>query len=241
VRQVTFTSGSQADRLTEWLASDGSLCIRGIEGEKDLLVLAESMGEIVEPGVGMPSGMHDGRVYSVAIRGDGSGELDKHGHPILSTTDREFPLHTDAYNRSEAPRYVFLFRVDRAETDTASYVSDFRKAADLLGEENLVLLQEPVFPSAAGWRPVLEERGGSLRFRFNGEEIRRWSQREDGGLSAAAERAVDSLESALVTMQEMFRLEPLDCLLLDNWRVCHGRSRIPAGSKRELKRVWVAG
>jgi alpha-ketoglutarate-dependent taurine dioxygenase len=189
----------------------------------------------------MPSGMHDGRVYSVAIRGDGSGELDKHGHPILSTTDREFPLHTDAYNRSEAPRYVFLFRADRAKTDTASYVSDFQKAADLLGEEDLILLKEPVFPSAVGWRPVLEERGGSLRFRFNGEEIRRWSQREDGSFSAAAERAVDSLESALATTQETFQLEPLDCLLLDNWRVCHGRSRIPAGSKRELKRVWVAG
>jgi alpha-ketoglutarate-dependent taurine dioxygenase len=240
VQQITIADGPEPDLLRGALSASGYVCIRGLEDESALLAWAESMGEIVAPGVGMPDGMHDGRIYSVAVRGGGKGEVDRYGHSILSTTDRAFPLHTDAYNRPEAPRYVFLLRSDRGTGSTASQVSDAREAIGRLSAEHQSLLREAIFPSAIGPRPLLEPANGTTLFRFNGEEIRRWADREGDGLSAGAAAAMAALEEELTAIQETFTIDPLVCLLVDNWRVCHGRSRIPAGSERVLKRVWVA-
>jgi len=240
VQQITIANEPDSDLLRRSLSAHGYVCIRGVEDGSALLAWAESMGEIVAPGVGMPDGMHDGRIYSVAVRGGGKGEVDRYGHSILSTTDRAFPLHTDAYNRPQAPRYVFLLRSDHGAGSTASQVSDAREAFRRLSKEHQSLLREAIFPSAVGPRPLLEPVGDTTLFRFNGEEIRRWADREGEGLSASAAAAMAAFEEEMIAIQDTFTIDPLVCLLVDNWRVCHGRSRIPPGSERVLQRVWVA-
>jgi alpha-ketoglutarate-dependent taurine dioxygenase len=55
-----------------------------------------------------------------------------------------------------------------------------------------------------------------------------------------AREAARELSQSLSDHRREFTIGSTDCLIVDNWRVCHGRSAIPAGSHRVLKRVWVA-
>jgi alpha-ketoglutarate-dependent taurine dioxygenase len=207
--------------------------------ETELLALARGLGEITAPGVGMAAGMHDGKVYSVHVR-SGGGEVDRHGKVILSTTDLEFPLHTDAYNLPEPPRYVFLLRTDHGRDETLSYVSDSAEALDDLGDDEVATLAQPLFPSARGAVALLEPvSGGRRRLRYNGEEIARWTS-PDAPLDTAGRQAQEALAESLRSRSQSFVIEPADCLLLDNWRLCHGRGSLSKDSIRTLKRVWVA-
>ncbi len=165
------------------LARDGVVLLRSVV-EPELLGLAEQFGSIVEPGVGMDPGLTEGGVYSVRPRNDDDGIRDEHGHVILSTTRREFRFHTDAYNRSDPPRYVFLLRIDSDPTDsTPSYISDAYAALERLSERQRTVLASPAFASALGYVPLVDIVDDVLRFRFNPAEIDRWGPRLPPGPS----------------------------------------------------------
>lgn len=242
MRRITY-SGALDEDARSLLNSIGALYIEQVGGETELLSLAAQLGEVVSPGVAMRADMHDGKVYSVKVRDGGRGQLDEHGHVILSTTSRAFPLHTDAFNRPEPPRYVLLLRADDSDDETTSLVSDSWQALKGASSETLHLLSEPIFPSALGPVRLLEltseNRYGSLR--FNQEETERWSERSDVNPSPdpRAAQVVADLGERLRAAQETFTIRPHDCLLLDNRRVCHGRGDMAPDSRRVLQRAWV--
>ena len=221
------------------LANDGVAYLSGIEPGEQLRELASGLGVCIEPGVGMPGGMHDGHSYLVRPRNDGGGEVDRHGNVILSTTRLEFPLHTDAYNSPEPPRYVLLQRVDRTNDATESYVSDAWAALDNLTQKAVSTLLTAAFPSAVGERPLLETVSGARRIRFNEREVENWAASSGANIPPTAASAMRALADSLTAGQLTFVIEPGDCLVLDNWRVCHGRGAIPPDSKRTLERIWI--
>jgi hypothetical protein len=94
--------------LAAVLDTEGAAYVRSF-GAHDarLLEFGETLGTIVAPGVGMPRDAHDGRIYRVEVRNAGAGFEDKYGNTILSTTGREFELHTDAYNDRHPPTMSF--------------------------------------------------------------------------------------------------------------------------------------
>jgi alpha-ketoglutarate-dependent taurine dioxygenase len=235
---MSYISG-RPEEIESGLTRDGVVYLSNVDDEVRLLEIATSLGACVEPGVGMPAGIHDGRVYSVRTRGDGNGEVDRHGNLILSTTHLEFPLHTDAFNRGKPPHYVLLLRTDSSSSQTVSQVSDAWAALDELPEETIRNLSTEPYPSAEGGRPLLEPIGGVRRVRFNRREIENWAAQSDLDLPRAAAEALEAFGDALVARQHSFVIEPGDCLLLDNWRFCHGRSQMAADSERVLRRVWV--
>ena len=104
MRRIEYRLGNAANALRELLRDDAVAYVENVGSEDHLLALAEQLGEVIEPGVAMPSGAHDGRVYSVEVRNQGRGVDDQHGNVILSSTNQPFPAHTDGYNRSEPPR-----------------------------------------------------------------------------------------------------------------------------------------
>jgi Taurine catabolism dioxygenase TauD, TfdA family len=242
VQRVSSNQGLTSSARAS-LDADGVLYVEGVEREDDLLVIAAELGQTIAPGVGMSAGMHDGKLYSVKVRDEGRGLRDEHGHVILSTTYRAFPLHTDAFNRPQPPRYVLLLRTDEGPDDvTPSHVSDARLAlAGVPGDLAHMLLQ-PSFPSALGLVPLMQTAPrGASRLRFNREEILRWSERREVNppMDDRAREAVDQLGDRLVAVQETFTIAPHDCLVLDNWRVCHGRGAMTPTSTRVLQRAWV--
>jgi alpha-ketoglutarate-dependent taurine dioxygenase len=219
------------------LRTQGAALLEGVTDDNLLLGIAEDLGAVIEPGVGMERGAHDGRIYSVEAR-DGAGQRDRHGNLILSTTTAKFPLHTDGYNRADPPRYVLLMRADRSNDQTESFTCDAFAAIGDLPRDTVEVLKRPFFPSARGSVALIDRSNGTDRLRFNRHEIDNWSA-HNGVLEKYAARAVDALEGALIRQQKSFRIEYGQCLVLDNWRFCHGRTTIAAGSKRVLRRVWV--
>ncbi|HEY3865411.1 MAG TPA: TauD/TfdA family dioxygenase [Solirubrobacteraceae bacterium] len=240
----TIDDGSGSDRaeLRDALKHDGVVYVRRVEDDAQLLELARSLGELTEPGVAMPSGAHDGMIYSVRVRNDGKGLLDAHGNAIVSTTAHEFSLHTDGFNRPIPPRYVLLARADRGPDLTPSFVSDALATVAELTAPAAGVLRSAAFPSSTGPVTVTEMReDGSEAIRFNEEEILRWAGRDGNPeLSTETTAALAKFSRGLKLRQETCVIQPTDCLVLDNHRMCHGRSEMALDSTRELRRVWVA-
>jgi alpha-ketoglutarate-dependent taurine dioxygenase len=231
-----------ASKLTSTLEAEGWLYLRALgRADATLLGVGEMLGTIVTPGVGMPNGAHDGQIYRVEIRNAGAGFADQHGNTILSTTNQEFALHTDAFNRHEPPRYVFLARSDDSEDMTRSYLADAREALQLI-PEFVARLSEPIFPSALGAISLVSVAStGQVRVRFNPEELRRWDGRDGNPpITSETELLIAKFSQALQAVVNETVIAPGDCLVMDNWRVCHGRGEMAADSQRVLKRMWVA-
>jgi alpha-ketoglutarate-dependent taurine dioxygenase len=243
MRRCPHSPGSLSAEGRASLERDGALYVEGVASEPELLALAEQLGEITAPGVWKSGSLYDGRIYSVEVRRGGRGEVDDHGNVIVSSTNHAFSMHTDGFSHLEPPRYVLLLRTDESSDATLSYTTDSREALAALDPEVLATLATPVFPSALGpLRLVEPEVGSSGRLRFNGNEVDRWAGEPDVNppMDDRAREAVAGLARSLSDHRREFTIGPTDCLIVDNWRVCHGRSAIAAGSGRVLKRVWVA-
>jgi alpha-ketoglutarate-dependent taurine dioxygenase len=243
MQRIAHTSGTLSSEARDALEIDGVLYLEGVADEERLLAIAGELGEVVAPGFAMGPEMHDGKVYSIKVRDGGRGVQDQHGHVMLSTTPHAFSLHTDGFNLPEPPRYVLLLRADDSSDETPSHVSDSRRALHGVDDELVRTLSEPLFPSADGPRRLIEPTAtGTVRFRFNQEAIESWSQREDvnAPIHARASAAAAQLGDRLLAARESFPIAPHDCLVLDNWRVCHGRGAMAPDSERVLQRAWVA-
>jgi hypothetical protein len=122
-----------------------------------------------------------------------------------------------------------------------SFVSDAHAAVRALRPDIRAALLKPVYPSARGPVAVIEAHGGMIRVRFNFDELERWGARADNRpMDRQSEAAVVELRKRLHSQQESLLIESGDCLILDNWRMCHGRSEMQQASRRVLRRVWVA-
>ena len=243
MRRSSYSPGSVSEEDRASLERDGLLYVEGVTGEAELLALAEQLGEITAPGVWKSGSLYDGRIYSVEVRKGGRGEVDDHGNVIVSSTNQSFALHTDGYSHVEPPRYVLLLRTDQSSDTTLSYVSDSRDALGALDSEVVATLATPAFPSALGPLSLVEPHVGSRgRLRFNGNEVDRWAgePNKNPPMDARAREAVAELTRSLSDHRQEFTIGSTDCLVIDNWRVCHGRSSMAADSGRVLKRVWVS-
>jgi alpha-ketoglutarate-dependent taurine dioxygenase len=242
MRSIDYGAIDSIAELRQALDDLGVAYVRGVGGDEHLLSLAESLGEVTEPGVAMPSQAHNGRIYSVHVRNRGEGVVDQHGNLIVSTTNLEFSLHTDAYNRLHPPRYVLLLRADNGLDDTPSFVSDMWITLDELSPSSASKIVQPVFPSALGPVALLHPTDGQRpTFRFNEQEIVRWAGRDNNpALGPGVEQAIADFNRCLQLHRETRTIQHADCLVLDNTRVCHGRPVMAPDSTRELKRVWVA-
>jgi gamma-butyrobetaine dioxygenase len=102
-------------------------------------------------------------------------------------------------------------------------------------------LREPTFPSPFGPAPVLwDEAGGSQPcIRFNHRDFASFGERYGPLLTAGQARVLDEVLAAAQDCTLHVRLEPGDCLVVDNHRVLHGRTAFDPASGRLLKRLRV--
>lgn len=229
--------------LERALAETGAVLCAGIGSTERLLEVAGLLGEMIPPGIGMPNGAHDGFVYSVTVRNRGEGMVDDAGNTITSTTNRAFSLHTDGYNGSEPPRLVLLRRADSTEDPTETYLSQIDPAVDKLDARQLEILMAPNFPSSRGSVSVLVREGnsGTFHLRLNEVEIHQWNGVSGNPeMSVEVSEALDALVHSLDTHKTTLTIDPGWSLVLDNRRLCHGRSALAPSSGRVLQRVWVA-
>jgi alpha-ketoglutarate-dependent taurine dioxygenase len=233
--------GVDVASLRRSLERDGFLLLHDVPDAARLQAIAHQLGEVIRPWVGMPGDTRTGLTYEVRVRNAGEGERNMQGNVVLSTTAREFPLHTDGYNQEPPPHYVLLLRTDDSSERPTSQIARFETAVRKLSPSDQALLGEPLFPSALGYLPLRRVVDGRPVAKFNLQDMEQADARLAEGPGPAKEwRAVASaLGEALASSADTTTIGPGDALVLDNWQVCHGRSRLANDSQRVLLRMWV--
>jgi hypothetical protein len=183
-------------------------------------------------------------VYDITPRGDGLKDV--RGQTILSTTFRDFALHTDGYNADPPPRLMIL-QVAIAGIGGLTTLARVSDTVALLNANAIESLMEPVFPAAPGPTAILSSHGGEWRARYNGHEINRFLAAEgsSGVIKGRHLSALTELSDALGVLESRaegrLHLQQGDVVVLDNQLILHGRLALAAEDRdRLLHRVWCA-
>lgn len=149
-----------------------------------------------------------------------------------------FPLHTDFAHWRWPPRYLML-RCRKGYQDVVTVVLDGNIAVQKIGD--LVLGRALVKPR----RPV----GGAIsiiRLREDigdGKFLLRWDETFIRPASKAGQTGFDAMKQVLksVTGFKLVLANPGDLLIVDNWRMLHSRSSVPADRvDREIERAYLS-
>jgi L-asparagine oxygenase len=194
----------------------------GVPTEK----LAHAIGEPVSLGAVSP-------VHALAPKTqDEAGHNTYSGYYGLAM----FPLHTDMANWHTPPRYLML-RCLLGAKDVATLVLDPSKSIAEIGVENLArALMKPRrrVTGRMGLLPLVERRDEGLMIR--------WDERYLQPASRAGAFYTAELQEKLRTTEvtNFFLEKPGDTVVIDNWRMLHGRAAVSEASRsRRIERVYL--
>lgn len=146
----------------------------------------------------------------------------------------EFPLHTDLAHWSLPPRY-FVLRCVVGADDVPTRLVDGLDLIAAVGEQRLS-------------RAVIQPRrplGGQLSLlhlldRHAGEKVLRWDDLFLVPVTGGGKSAFEAVKGHLAKMEriEITLSRPGDTLIVDNWRMLHGRGAVPTLT-RQLDRAYI--
>jgi hypothetical protein len=148
-----------------------------------------------------------------------------------------FPLHTDLAHWCIPPRYLAL-RCITGTADVATHLIDGNELVAAIGETQLrCTLVQPRRPLAYN-RPLLR----LYDQRDQDSSFLRWDN-----LFISPATAKSAITCAAITDYlnmakpvEIVLQNPGDTLVIDNWRILHGRSPVSSGSKnRQIDRAYI--
>ncbi|NEQ42127.1 MAG: TauD/TfdA family dioxygenase [Leptolyngbya sp. SIOISBB] len=183
------------------------------------------------------------RISKTKIRVDSQQSARQGKVTRYSRTPDALPLHTDCSNKAVPPNLV-AFAMERPDPQGGGE-SVILSAADLVHElpaDLVSLLRQPVFPFVGEKKyPILQGQGDDLRIRYYRNQIDS-ALGEQCILSDQLREALDELERYLALSQRSvrFALQPGEVLIMDNQRVLHGRSAMPADSPRLMHRFRLS-
>jgi hypothetical protein len=148
----------------------------------------------------------------------------------------QFPFHTDLAHWREPPRYIMLRCVIGFE-EVPTFVADGLKLVNIVGPNLLArALVQPRRP-INGKLPLLriyQPKDTASVLRWDEIFFRPVSRMGKSGVTLFRE-ALDTCTPARIVLAL-----PGDTLIIDNWRVLHGRSSIPLGCEaRTLERAYL--
>ncbi len=215
---------------------DGTLRISGVPLDNDnaaLRRLASQLGppslralahraSLVEPG-----GVQ--RVESLS-----NSPLDQAGKPLLSASHQAFPLHSDESFELQPARWVLLHCWRAAASGGETRLVDLHRVAAGAERKLAIALSQWHLPYPCGDLTTLD---AQRRARYNRAECELAASRRGLPLDSASVGWLNRFELAFEHAAFSCRLDSGDLLVIDNWRVLHGRSAFSADSGRLLKRL----
>lgn len=148
----------------------------------------------------------------------------------------QFPLHTDYAHWGTPPRYLILRCLEGASS-VSTYLLPASLLFDAAGEciTRAVLAPRRKHPEQQiCTMPVVFSRSNVMGLRWDFLFLK--------PVNLAATKVWDLVESLFEESVEMVNLsEPYDTLIIDNWRVLHGRSSVPLQAKnRSIERIYLS-
>ena len=149
----------------------------------------------------------------------------------------EFPLHTDLAHWARPPRY-FVLRCQKGSSRVATRLLTSSKLGAVLDKETLC--RAVVRPRRVGPNATL----CLLPLVFSANDICgfRWDPLFVVPMNAAAKQVAELVRTEARNLSESITLTGNgDTLIVDNWRVLHGRSEVSiADLDRRLERVYLS-
>lgn len=147
-----------------------------------------------------------------------------------------FPFHTDMANWTTPPRYIVL-RHCAGDTSVPTLLMNSR---DVLTNERREDFERQIWSTRAQRRSfvvsVLADRQGVTLFRWDPVVLTPLSP----GAAHVTEVLAKKLDRMALEDHVPIEFTPSSILVIDNWRILHGRPAIPEGAQsRELERVLV--
>jgi alpha-ketoglutarate-dependent taurine dioxygenase len=150
----------------------------------------------------------------------------------------EFPFHNDMAHWRDPPRYLML-RCLKGHDSVATVVVDSHDVLENVGEQTLIrALVKPrrpingTVPLLSLYRPQRGERPSLLR----------WDEKFIVAASPVGGEGMTLVRKALnvVSRTSISLCEPGDTLVIDNWRMLHGRSAVAADqTDRIIERAYL--
>ncbi|NAN55682.1 hypothetical protein EX349_31325 [Pseudomonas protegens] len=148
----------------------------------------------------------------------------------------EFPLHTDYAHWGTPPRYLML----RCLKGTSSVNTYLFPAALLLDEAEKYITRAVLAPrrkhpkQSISTMPVVFSRNNVMGLRWDFLFLK--------PVNLAAVKVRELIESLFKESVESINLSaPHDTLIIDNWRMLHGRSSVPPQAKsRSIERIYIS-
>jgi L-asparagine oxygenase len=149
---------------------------------------------------------------------------------------REFPLHTDLAHWAVPPHY-FILRCLIGSEHVLTNALSWRSITERI---DIALLRRAVFTARK------HRIGSSGLFRAystrNGQDILRWDPLFLRPLNTAAENVASTMINSGwdTSIRRILLRNPSDTLIVDNWRILHGRSAVSdEGTRRQIERVYL--
>ena len=161
---------------------------------------------------------------------------DQYGKPLQSAGSARFPPHTDESFHRLPARWVMLHCWRPAAAGGQTLLVDAHAVLATVDRPTRVALEQYRLPYPCGEVTTVD---AANRVRFNSAEV---NALLDGRRPAQASRSRDWLQrfaTGFASAEQRLTLSAADLLVIDNWRVLHGREAFPGTSARLLKRVRV--
>ena len=147
-----------------------------------------------------------------------------------------FPLHTDLAHWFLPPRY-FALRCVTGSRHVSTSLVDVRDLISVVGRKHLTrALVRPRRPLKRN-RPLLRV----LNCRGDGSEVFRWDSLFVVPATKESQAICETITGGLASIEgkEVWLKNPGDTLILDNWRMLHGRSQVSIeDGLRRLERAY---
>jgi gamma-butyrobetaine dioxygenase len=173
---------------------------------------------------------------------------DAAGNPVLSSNSDEFPLHTDdSYNLSPA-RYVLMhcWQNDASTEPGAGGESWLSHVNHIVSKAPADLVDRLIYtpyPTPFGQATILQrarsQQGIEWQVRFNRRDMQSFAKLRGKSLSEQQLSDLAEFETLASRCMERIRLQPGDCIIVDNRRALHGRSAFNPASGRLIKRLRI--
>lgn len=227
--------------LPQWrdaLEAFGAVRLRGVpldSANGPLLEVARQLGPISmraltrHPRLLEPAGVQ--RIEALP-----DGVRDQYGKPLRSANNTHFALHTDESFHAEPARWVLLHCWSPAGYGGNTLLADACAVLAAADRPTRLAFEQIRLRYPCGDMTTFDARG---RVRFNPAEID--ALVADGGSSEAPRPHawLQRFESLFANAAQQLALASGDLLVIDNWRVLHGREAFASPSDRLLKRVRV--
>jgi alpha-ketoglutarate-dependent taurine dioxygenase len=204
-------------------------------GNQALRAMAAELGSVSTRGLSHRAGLvESGAVQRVqALPGR---VVDQFAKSLRSAGSDAFALHTDESFCLQPARWVLLHCWQPADLggDTLLLTADEMLAQ--APREARIALEQLRLPYPCGDRVTIEPSGAA---RFNTEEVECAALRRGIPLSLPQRGWLARFEQFFARNARRLRLDAGDLLIIDNWRVLHGRTAFAASSGRLLKRLRV--